>query len=156
MAKIDLKDAYLTAPMHPSTAKYLCFQWKRTVYKFTSLPFGLALAPLHGFHEVDEACCFPTEEMGYSDSFVPGRYAHHGQVSRASQAALASDNNPSGSIRFHPKPQKVCYISNTNHGVSGISHELHWHDTVTPFGESEQIAEEMQTHNQPEVSIRSP
>ena len=46
MAKIDLKDAYLTVPMHPSTAKYLRFQWKGTVYEFTSLPFRLAPAPL--------------------------------------------------------------------------------------------------------------
>ena len=46
MAKINLKDAYLTVSMHSSAMKYLRFQWKCTVYEFTSLPFSLAPAPL--------------------------------------------------------------------------------------------------------------
>ena len=41
---MDLKDAYLTVPMHHTAYKYL--RWKGKCYKFTSLPFGLAPAPL--------------------------------------------------------------------------------------------------------------
>ena len=46
MVKVDLKDAYLTVPMHHTAYKYLRFSWKGKCYEFTSLPFGLAPAPL--------------------------------------------------------------------------------------------------------------
>ena len=46
MAKVDFKDAYLTVPMHHTAYKYLRFTWKGKRYEFTSLPFGLAPAPL--------------------------------------------------------------------------------------------------------------
>ena len=42
---IDLKDAYLHVPIHPSSRKYMriCFEGK--VYQFRALPFGLSPAP---------------------------------------------------------------------------------------------------------------
>lgn len=46
LAKVDLKDAYLSVPMDPRTHCYLRFVWKGSVFEFTSLPFGLAPAPL--------------------------------------------------------------------------------------------------------------
>ena len=46
MAKVDLKDVYLTVPMHHTAYKYLRFTWKGKCYEFTSLPFGFAPAPL--------------------------------------------------------------------------------------------------------------
>ena len=46
LAKIDLKDAYLTVPMAEVHRKYLRFQWQGKIYEFKSLPFGLASAPL--------------------------------------------------------------------------------------------------------------
>ena len=45
MVRLDLKDAYLTVPVHKSDRKYLRFMWKGKVFEFTSLPFGLAPAP---------------------------------------------------------------------------------------------------------------
>ena len=45
MGKVDLKDAYLTAPIHHSHTGYLKFLWKGKAYKFLCLPFGLASAP---------------------------------------------------------------------------------------------------------------
>lgn len=45
MATIDLEDAYLLVPMHPSCRKFLRFQLKNKVYEFTFLPFSLAVAP---------------------------------------------------------------------------------------------------------------
>jgi hypothetical protein len=42
---VDLTDAYLHIPMHPSAWKFLRFVvWKR-VYEFRALPFGLFPAP---------------------------------------------------------------------------------------------------------------
>ena len=46
MVKLDLQDAYLTAPMHRSVCKYFRFCWRGEIYEFQSLPFGLAPAPL--------------------------------------------------------------------------------------------------------------
>ncbi|XP_056408500.1 uncharacterized protein LOC130311793 [Hyla sarda] len=45
MVKIDLKDAYLTVPVHPSHHPYLQFLWKNQKWQFQSLPFGLSSAP---------------------------------------------------------------------------------------------------------------
>ena len=46
VTSIDLTDAYLHIPIHPQSHKYLRFFHKGVSYQFTSLPFGLATAPL--------------------------------------------------------------------------------------------------------------
>ena len=46
VTSIDLSDAYLHIPIHPQSRKFLRFHHKGTTYQFTSLPFGLATAPL--------------------------------------------------------------------------------------------------------------
>ena len=45
LVKIDLKDAYLTVPIHTESQPYLKFQWKGKTYQCITLPFGLAPAP---------------------------------------------------------------------------------------------------------------
>ncbi|KZS01755.1 Uncharacterized protein APZ42_001485, partial [Daphnia magna] len=45
MVKLDLKDAYLTIPVHPSYQKFLRFKWKGLFFQFKCLAFGLAPAP---------------------------------------------------------------------------------------------------------------
>ena len=40
VSSIDLSDAYLHIPIHPNSSKYLRF-----CHRFTSLPFGLTMAP---------------------------------------------------------------------------------------------------------------
>ena len=45
MTNIDLKDAYLSVPVHVSSRKFLRFIWKGTCYQFKALPFGLCSAP---------------------------------------------------------------------------------------------------------------
>jgi len=42
---IDLKDAYYAIPIHPSSRKYLKFQYRSELFQFTCLPFGLSCAP---------------------------------------------------------------------------------------------------------------
>ena len=46
VTSIDLTDAYLHVPIHTLSRKYLRFCHKGVIYQFTSLPFGLATAPL--------------------------------------------------------------------------------------------------------------
>ena len=45
VSSLDLSDAYLHA-IHKNTRKYLRFHHSSQVFQFTSLPFGLAMAPL--------------------------------------------------------------------------------------------------------------
>ena len=45
VSSIDLSDAYLHIAIHPNSRKYLRFCYKAQVFQFTSLPFGLAIAP---------------------------------------------------------------------------------------------------------------
>ena len=42
---IDLKDAYLHVPIHPSSRKFLRFLFEGSAYQFRVLPFGLSTAP---------------------------------------------------------------------------------------------------------------
>ncbi|KAM4705063.1 LOW QUALITY PROTEIN: uncharacterized protein WCC33_009911 [Rhinophrynus dorsalis] len=45
LMKIDLKDAYLTVPMDPSSQVFLRFLWQGQTWQFSCLPFGLSSAP---------------------------------------------------------------------------------------------------------------
>lgn len=45
MLKLDLKDAYLTVPIHIDHQHFLQFWWSDILYQFICLPFGLASAP---------------------------------------------------------------------------------------------------------------
>ena len=45
MVKLDLKDAFLSVPIHPTHRKYLRFQWEEQAWEFQTLPFGLSSAP---------------------------------------------------------------------------------------------------------------
>lgn len=45
MCKIDLKDAYVVVPIHPSSRPYLSFMNQGIVYQYRSLAFGLSVAP---------------------------------------------------------------------------------------------------------------
>lgn len=45
ICKIDLKDAYVVVPIHPESQDFLSFQNQGVVYRYTSLAFGLSVAP---------------------------------------------------------------------------------------------------------------
>lgn len=45
LAKIDLKDAYLTVAIFPGHRHFLQFFWEGIRYEFISLPFGVSQAP---------------------------------------------------------------------------------------------------------------
>lgn len=46
MTSIDLSDAFMHILIHPSSRRYLQFEWKGHRYQFRVLPFGLSLSPL--------------------------------------------------------------------------------------------------------------
>ncbi|CEP10306.1 hypothetical protein, partial, partial [Parasitella parasitica] len=45
IVKVDLKDAYVVVPIHPSSQKFLSLENRGIVYQYSSLAFGLSLAP---------------------------------------------------------------------------------------------------------------
>ena len=45
MVKLDLKDAYFSAPLENESKKYVRFQWKGETYQLLCLCFGLGPAP---------------------------------------------------------------------------------------------------------------
>ena len=45
MCKLDLKDAYLSVPIHKDHKKFLRFEHRNELYEFNALPFGLTSAP---------------------------------------------------------------------------------------------------------------
>ena len=45
MCKIDLKDAYLSVPLHQQSQKFVSFKWGEKLYQFLVLCFGLGPAP---------------------------------------------------------------------------------------------------------------
>lgn len=46
MTSIDLTDCFWGLPLHPREQRTTAFEWRGKRYKFTVLPFGLALSPL--------------------------------------------------------------------------------------------------------------
>ena len=45
LAKVDIKEAYRTIPIHPAERSFLGLYWKRQMYVDCQLPFGLASTP---------------------------------------------------------------------------------------------------------------
>ena len=45
MTKVDIQDAYLHVPLHPSYQKFLGFAHEGRVYRYQALPFGYNRAP---------------------------------------------------------------------------------------------------------------
>ncbi|XP_018493987.1 uncharacterized protein LOC108863840 [Galendromus occidentalis] len=43
--RIDLKDAFLSIPIHTSSQPYLAFRWQHSTYCWARLPFGLKTSP---------------------------------------------------------------------------------------------------------------
>ena len=45
IVELDLKDAFLSIPIHSTHRKYFRFQWEEQAWKFQILPFSLSSAP---------------------------------------------------------------------------------------------------------------
>ena len=73
MSLIDLSDAYLHIPIHQKSRKYLRFCHNSQVFQFTSLPFGLAMAPQVFTMIVKEVKLMTlTRESGSTNTWMTG------------------------------------------------------------------------------------
>lgn len=74
MATLDIEDAYLSVPIHPTHKKFLRFQWRGVTYEFSTLPFGLSTAPFIFTKIIRPVISFLREEgfesIVYLDDFL--------------------------------------------------------------------------------------
>ena len=70
VTSIDLTDACLHVPIHTQSQKYLRFHFQGVTYQFTSLPFGLATAPLIFTSIVKEVKLIAKTKMHGTDSKI--------------------------------------------------------------------------------------
>ena len=63
---MNLKDAYLTVPVHPNYQPYLRFVIEEVAYQFTCPPLQAGMCSV-GLHQVDEGRADPTQVMGSQD-----------------------------------------------------------------------------------------
>ena len=106
VTSIDLSDAYLHIPIHPQSRKFLRFHHKETSYQFTSLPFGLATAPLV-FTSLVKEVKSPSSKAGHSSKSVLRRLADKGLFPGRSSETHRQASLPDTKPRVYSKPPKV-------------------------------------------------
>lgn len=47
LISVDIKNGFYHVPVHVEDRQFLCFEWKRTYYRFTVTPFGLSVSPYY-------------------------------------------------------------------------------------------------------------
>ena len=86
MASIDLKEAYLQVPIHPSSRHLLRFVFRDRVYQFKALCFGLSTAP-----QVFTRVMAPVSAILHSMGIRMRRYLDNWLVQSSSRDSLVRD-----------------------------------------------------------------
>ena len=74
MASVDIKDAYYSVPIADTDQKYLTFEWRGILYKFTCFPNGLALCPRKFTKLLKPVCCYPRKKGHLSSGCIDDSY----------------------------------------------------------------------------------
>ena len=86
MASIDLKEAYLQVPVHPASRHFLRFVFRRQVYQFKALCFGLSTAP-----QVFTRVMAPVSAILHSLGIRMRRYLDDWLIQSSSRESLLRD-----------------------------------------------------------------
>ena len=106
---IDLTDAYLHVPIHPTSRKYLQFVYDHQVFQFTALPFGMSLSPW-GFMKLMNVIA--THLRLRAVSLFP--YLDNWLIRDLMRNRLIAHTRSNGSeFRHHSKSKEVRFDSNT-------------------------------------------
>ena len=139
--KIDLKDAYLTIPVHPEDQKYLKFVWRKQAYQFKTLPFGLATAP-RVFTKVMRPLKARLREQGMTHP-VPGLHSSDGrQQFEIAKSPKTCGPELTGS-RVYIESEEMPDDPNPEDRVSGIYSRLTESNALPTAGQSCQGEEGM-------------
>ena len=74
MASIGIKDAYYSVPIADTDQKYLMFEWKGILYKFTCSPNGLALCPRKFTKRLKPVYCYLRKKGHLSSGYIDDSY----------------------------------------------------------------------------------
>ena len=130
LTRIDLKDAYLTIPVHHHFHKFLRFRWQDQDFEFTCLPFGLTSAP-RVFTKVMRIVIAYLRDRGircviYLDDLL---LMNRNREVLKEQTLTALDT---GSIRIFGELPQIPINTGTGSGISGIPHQFSPQRITTP------------------------
>ena len=126
----DLKDAYLSVPIHKDSQKFLQFLWRNKCYAFQGLCFGLNTAPRIFTKLLKPVAPFLRKRdvriILYLDDFlILGSTYQEAQIHAAMAVSLL------GSLGF-----TVNLETDPNNNIPGLCNRLHCRSTKPPIGES--------------------
>ena len=150
MVKLDLKDAYLTVPVHQDDHRYLRFMWKGKAFEF--IRSGTSLLFLR---QVTEASCILPSASRDQVNRLPRRYPDNGLLSREGNQRSASGITDSGSSRVHHQHEEMPDLSNTDDRIPGVHTQLPPHGALSSQGEGLPDKEGVQADAEPDRGVKS-
>lgn len=140
LVKMDLKDAYLSIPIHKEHRKYLRCQWKGQNYQFRSLPFGLASALL-------------LKTTGNTNPDVLGRSLDHGTKPRDYPTTSEDHCHTCPQTGVHHQLEEVQSNTHEDIRVSRSLVEFRDDDNFPPRGQADKDSEGVPSHAEEELRI---
>ena len=127
---LDLQDAYLHVPIHPSSRHLLCFAYKDQVYQYQVLPFGLKDSPWVFTRLVAvliaSLCQSGPPSLGYRRDGVPVVGSTSLRVPPVQSAPSSTSESSSGRSRppsHSPSLASETLVSSPSVATGGLSEE---------------------------------
>ena len=109
MTSIDIKDAYYSVPIADTDQKYLKFEWRGILYKFTCFPNGLALCPRKFTKLLKPVYCYLRKKGHLSSVYIDDSYLQ-GDEYQDCLANVLDTIKLFDSLRFIIYPEKSVFI----------------------------------------------
>ena len=156
LLKLDLKDAYLTVPIHQDHQRFLHFQWQGQTWQFRVLPFGLSSAPLT-FTKLTKPIVSTLRRLGIRMSLYLDDMLLMADSVQEARAYLRTAIEILVALGFVINMEKSTYIPTISEaGVPGLLHQYSKHDAVSPTSEAPFHSDTGKTHSCPEEGNNSP
>ena len=144
MCKLDLKDVYLSIPIHGSCRRFLRFRWRGILYEYTALPFGLSAAPRFNLYKGLETS--PSSIKGCRDmpSSILGQFSHSWRDQGRGRSSISEDQEPIAESGICDKPGEISEPGNPKNRISGVCHRFKRDGVQASSEKSEADQERMQ------------
>ena len=147
LVKLDLKDAYFSVPIHPSSQKFLKFKWRGQTWQFKALPFGLSSAPC--FHQVDETSGLHIKKVGDQIYSVSRRHVDNVKEQRRSQETLGDGSRVANSTGIYHQLEEECPFPDSGVGIPRVCLEFSQNDNITPVTQATLLEEASKANEEP-------